>query len=152
MTKLMKLLHPGQAKRVRAILSEREAKAKDLMSSNYMTASKDATVGETLEKIRRSGVEPEAISYIYVINAEGQKLIGVVDLREVLLSTDQATLGEIMVSPAVAAEENDIREDLAEMFAKYHYRMIPVVDEQDHILGVIHYNDIMKDIVTRVKI
>ena len=117
-----------------------------------MTTLKNAKVGEVLEKIRRSGVEPDALSYIYVINAEDQTLVGVVDLRELLLSADHITIGEIMVSPAVVAEENDMREDLAEMFAKYHYRMIPVVDGQDHIQGVIHYNDIMKDLVTRVKV
>jgi magnesium transporter len=152
MTNLMELLSPEQAERVRAILSEREAIARDIMSSKFMTASKDATVGQILEKIRRSGVEPEAISYIYVVNGDNQTLIGVVDLRELLLSADHTPLAEIMVSPPVVAEENDIREDLAEMFAKYHYRMIPVVDDRDHILGVIHYNDIMKDLITRVKI
>jgi magnesium transporter len=152
MTNLMELLKPEQAERVQAILSDREAKAKDIMSSNFMTAHKNAKVGEVLEKIRRSGVEPDAISYIYVISVEDQTLVGVVDLRELLLSSDQMTLGEIMVPPAVVAEENDVREDLAEMFAKYHYRMIPVVDERDRILGVIHFNDIMKDLVTRVKV
>ena len=152
MTNLMELLKPEQAERVQAILSDREAKARDIMSSNFMTAYKNEKVGEILEKIRRSGVEPDAISYIYVVNAEDQTLVGVVDLRELLLSSDQMTLGEIMVPPAVVAEENDVREDLAEMFAKYHYRMIPVVDERDHILGVIHFNDIMKDLVTRVKV
>jgi len=152
MTQLMKLLHPQQARRVRSILSEREAKARDLMSPNYMAATKETKVAEIIEMIRRSSVDPEVISYIYIINSEGQKLVGVVDLREVLLSADNTALGEIMISPAVAAEENDIREDLAEMFAKYHYRMIPVVDEQDHIVGVIHYNDVMKDIVMRVKV
>jgi magnesium transporter len=152
MTNLMELLKPEQTERVQAILSDREAKAKDIMSSNFMTTHKNAKVGEILEKIRRSGVEPDAISYIYVVSAEDQTLVGVVDLRELLLSSDQMTLGEIMVPPAVVAEENDVREDLAEMFAKYHYRMIPVVDERDHILGVIHFNDIMKDLVTRVKV
>ena len=152
MTNLMELLKPEQAERVQAILSDREAKARDIMSSNFMTAYKNEKVGEILEKIRRSGVEPDAISYIYVVNAEDQTLVGVVDLRELLLSSDQMTLGEIMVPPAVVAEENDVREDLAEMFAKYHYRMIPVVDERDHILGVIHFNDIMKDLITRVKV
>jgi len=152
MTNLMELLKPDQAERVQAILSDREAKASDIMSSNFMTAYKNAKVGEFLEKIRRSGVEPDAISYIYVVSAEDQTLAGVVDLRELLLSSDQMTLGEIMVPPAVVAEENDVREDLAEMFAKYHYRMIPVVDERDRILGVIHFNDIMKDLVTRVKV
>ena len=52
----------------------------------------------------------------------------------------------------VAAEADDVRDDLAELFAKYHFRMIPVVDEQDHLLGVIHYKDIMKGLVTRAKI
>jgi len=152
MTNLMELLSKEQAERVQAILSDREGKAKDIMSSNFMTAHKNAKVEEVLEKIRRSGVEPDAISYIYVMSTEDRTLVGVVDLRELLLSSDQMTLGEIMVPPAVVAEENDVREDLAEMFAKYHYRMIPVVDERDRILGVIHFNDIMKDLVTRVKV
>jgi CBS domain-containing protein len=152
MTNLMELLSPEQADRVGAILSEREAKAKDIMSSKFMTTPKEATVGQLLERIRLSDVEREAISYIYVVNTDSQTLVGVVDLRDLLLTANHMTLGEIMVSPVVVAEENDIREDLAEMFAKYHYRMIPVVDERDHILGVIHFNDIMKDLVTRVRV
>jgi len=56
-----------------------------------------------------------------------------------------------MVSPVVTADEDDIQEDLAQVFAKYHYRMIPVVDPQDHLLGVVRYNDIMKGLVTRTK-
>ena len=42
--------------------------------------------------------------------------------------------------------------DLGELFAKYHFRMVPVVDRQDHMLGVVHYNDIMKGLVTRAKV
>jgi CBS domain containing-hemolysin-like protein len=51
----------------------------------------------------------------------------------------------------VTAEEDDLKDDLAEIFAKYHYRMIPVANAQDHILGVIRYKDIMKAFVTRIK-
>jgi Mg/Co/Ni transporter MgtE len=51
---------------------------------------------------------------------------------------------DIMVSPVVAAEEDDVQDDIEEMFEKYRYRMIPVVDSHDAILGVIYYNDIMK--------
>ena len=49
-----------------------------------------------------------------------------------------------MTSPVVTAEEDDLQEDLAQIFTKYHYRMIPVVDAEDRILGVVRYNDIMK--------
>jgi magnesium transporter len=86
------------------------------------------------------------------VNGDGRNLLGVIDLRELILADDQLTLGDIMVAPAVTAEEDDVQEDLAEIFAKYHYRMIPVVDSKDNILGVIRYNDIMKGVETRIKI
>ena len=149
---LMALLTKDQADRVKAILSEREATAKGMMSSDFLTMPKATTVSEALAKIRQSGMEPESISYIYVVGENGQPLLGVIDLRELILATDDVKLGDIMVEPVVTAEEDDVQDDLSEMFAKYHYRMIPVVDSQDNILGVIRYNDIMKGVETRIKI
>jgi magnesium transporter len=149
---LMALLTKDQADRVRAILSEREATAKGMMSSDFLTMAKETTVSEALAKIRQSSMEPESISYIYVVGENGQPLLGVIDLRELILATDDAKLGDIMVAPVVTAEEDDVQDDLSELFAKYHYRMIPVVDSQDNILGVILYNDIMKGVETRIKI
>jgi magnesium transporter len=100
--------------------------------------------------MKSSSYEPGNLSYIYATNEDGV-LVGVVDLRELVLVPDHVTIGEIMTAPVVTAEENDERKDLAEMFAKYHYRMIPVVDGQDKILGTIRYNDVMKGIETRVR-
>jgi magnesium transporter len=142
MTNMMELLGAEQSERVKSVLSEREAKAADIMSANFMTAHKEEKVGQAIERIRHSSTESEALAYIYVVEPEAKTLLGVVDLRELLLSSDTLALGEIMISPVVVAEADDIREDLAEMFAKYHYRMIPVVDEKDRILGVVRHNDI----------
>ncbi len=103
-----------------------------------------------LREIRAEKREHDAISYIYVIGLE-KTLLGVVDLRELVLASDGATLGELMSSPVAAAEADDAREDVAEMFAKYHFRLIPVVDAQDHLLGVLHYKNIMKGLVTRAR-
>jgi magnesium transporter len=151
MTELMELLPEASATRIEAILSEREATAAALLSTDYVKVGKEATVGEILSDIRRSGREPETISYVYVVNGDGGTLVGVVDLREIVLAADATTIGELMAFPVVAAEASDIKEDLAEIFAKYHYRMIPVVDSGDRILGVIRYNDIMKGVETRIK-
>ena len=151
-SELMALLTKDQADRVRAILSEREATAKGMMSSDFLTMVRETTVSEALAKIRQSSLEPESISYLYVVGENGQPLLGVIDLRELILASDDAKLGDIMIEPVVTAEEDDVQDDLSEMFAKYHYRMIPVVDSQDNILGVIRYNDIMKGIETRIKI
>lgn len=151
-SELMALLTKDQADRVRSILSEREATARGMMSSDFLTMARETTVSEALMKIRQSSMEPESISYIYVVGENGQPLLGVIDLRELILAGDDVTLGDVMVEPVVTAEEDDVQDDLSEMFAKYHYRMIPVVDSQDNILGVIRYNDIMKGVETRIKI
>jgi magnesium transporter len=148
---LMVMLPAEDARRVQAIMSEREADARDLMSTDFVGVTRETKVGEIMQSIRRDKREPDAIAYFYVLNAE-KGLAGVVDLRELVLAGDDQTMGDLMSSPVVSAEEDDVREDIAELFAKYHYRMIPVVDHQDHMLGVVHYNDIMKGLVMRAKI
>jgi magnesium transporter len=146
---LIRLLPKEKAERVSVILSEDETTAKSILSSDFITVSVDTKVGDTLRSIRTSSDEPGSLSYIYVTNDD--VLVGVVDLRELVLAQDHVAMSEIMTAPVVTADENDERKDLAEMFAKYHYRMIPVVDGQDHILGTIRYNDVMKGIETRVR-
>jgi len=148
----LELLSAQVAGRVRNILSEREPEADDIMSRDYVAMPKEARVGDVLKDVRTSGREPRSISYIYVINGDSETLVGVVDLRELALAPDVAPLGSIMVSPVVTADKNTGLEDLVEMFAKYHYRMLPVVDGEDHILGVINYNDIMKGVVLQAKL
>ena len=148
-TELMELLSPEDAAKIRAILSEREATAGALMSSEFVAVPPDMKVGPLVEQIRRSGREPDTISYVYVVNRDGRTLVGIVDLRELVLASDDALVSEIMTSPVVSAEEGDLQDDLAELFAKYHYRMIPIVDAQDRMLGVIRYNEIMAGTTTR---
>jgi CBS domain-containing protein/sporulation protein YlmC with PRC-barrel domain len=149
---LLPLLPKEQARRIEAILSQREATAGALMSTTCVTLKKEVTVGEALEQLRSSNFDHDMISYIYVVGEPDRALLGVVDLRELVLASDSTKLGEMMAAPVVAAESDDLREDLEELFAKYHYRMIPVVDRGDHLLGVIHYKDIMKGLIARAAV
>jgi len=150
MVGLMSLLPKKDADRIEAILSERESTAAAIMSTDCVTASATDRVGNVLTLIRKSGRKHEEISYVYVESEADHTLVGVVDLRELVLAGDDAALGSIMTSPVVSAESGDARDDLADLFAKYHYRMIPVVAD-DHLVGVVHYNNIMKGLVTRAK-
>ena len=102
--------------------------------------------------IRESGRDRQDISYCYVLGDDSRSLLGVVDLRELVLAGDQQNLSEIMTAPVVTAEADDIQEDVAEIFAKYHFRMIPVVDAEDHLLGVIRYKDLMTGAETHMKV
>ncbi len=150
MVEMMELLPKKDAARIQSIISDREATARALMTANLVEFPKEAKAGDVLREIRSSQREHDAISYIYVVGID-RLLIGVVDLRDLVLAPDEATLASLMAAPVVAVEADDVREDVAEMFAKYHYRMLPVVDRQDHLLGVLHYKDIMKGLVTRAR-
>jgi magnesium transporter len=147
---MLALLPEERQRRVRALLTEREATAHDFMSLEYLTVTPDLTVAQARAEIRQSGLAYNGISYLYVEGGDG-KLQGAVDARSLLVSEDDARMRDLMDSPAVAAEADDIREDIEAMFAKYHFRMVPVVDPEDRILGVIRFNDIMRGLSSRPK-
>ena len=143
-TELMPLLPEDRAERVRGILSDREVNAAALMSTTrFFAVDKDATVAQVLTTLRSEAPESENIGYLYVLKGPGKTLAGVVDLRDLVLAPETRRMEEIMVADAVAADPEDTRDDLAELFKKYHFRIIPVVDAQDHLVGVIHDDDIL---------
>ena len=142
-TALMQLLPAEEASRVRAILAEREATAGALMSSDFVAVPRTARVGEVLAQLRRSGREPRSISYIYVEGPE-HVLLGVVDVRELVLAPDDAEMATVMTSPVASAEESLPRDELEQLLEKYHFRMLPVVDAKDHLKGVVLYNELVK--------
>jgi magnesium transporter len=149
--KMTELLPRETADRIRAIMSEREVTARALMSTDFVSAVKEAKVGQVLHEIRTSKREHDSIAYVYVIVPDSKVVVGVVDLRELVLAADEMPLSDLMASPVVAAEQDDTREDVAELFARYHFRLLPVVDVHDVILGVIRYKDIMSGLTTRAK-
>jgi CBS domain-containing protein len=150
-TELTELLTPERAKAVTHILSEQETHAGELISGEYLAQPEDAAAGQVLNRIRQSSLDPKHISYIYVIDPIERVLKGVVDLRELVMAKDDMPLRELMISPVVTADQHEGRDTLAEMFEKYQYRMIPVVDAGDHILGVVRHKDVMMNPEIRVR-
>jgi CBS domain-containing protein/uncharacterized protein YrrD len=148
-TEMMGLLPADQAERIRGLLTEREASAQALMATDYLAMSRETPVADALRTIRQNGHNFRDISYIYVVTPPENTLVGVVDLRDLILAADTQALADLMAFPVVTAEEEDVRDDLADLFAKYHFKMIPVVDAKDRLRGVVHYNDIMKGLEAR---
>ena len=75
MTELMGFLPREQAERIRKILSEREVTAVSLLSTDFIEAAKEATVGETLAVIRRPDRDPKTITYVYILNGPEKVLL-----------------------------------------------------------------------------
>lgn len=93
------------------------------------------TVGEALSVIRREGVG-ERIIYFYVINDEGQ-LVGIVPTRRLLISMPSAPVAEIMITDIVTIPHRATVHDACEMFVRHKFFAFPIVDDDNHVQGII---------------
>ena len=141
---MLKLMPREKADRVHGILASDESKAGSLMSGAFVAMPRRTTAAEALGTLRVSGRDKEEIAYVYVVDTPDNVLRGVVDLRELVLAPETATLDDLMASPAVSADVDLVLADLVDMFAKYQFRLLPVVDAHDHLMGVVAYKDIMR--------
>jgi len=142
-TELMELLSGDQREQLQHMLYDHEITAQRFMLPKFLFFPPEASVGETLRAIRGSSLDIEFISYIYVVTGE-MVLKGVVDIRELILASDDTQLKDIMSTSVVSAEETKKIEEVEEIFDKYHFRMIPVVDTHDRLVGTIRANDLIK--------
>ncbi len=149
-SELLALLPKDKAARVKTLLSADDISAAAVMDGEFLAMPRETTVGEALRRIRSAKVDHVAVSYVYITAGPENALAGVVDLRDLVLADDHASLGDIMAAPVVTVTAGMLREELTELFIKYHYRMAPVVDARDVLLGVVHYHDVMKGPAARL--
>ena len=85
----------------------------------------------------------DVVYYLYITDAEG-KLLGVTNLKELLSNEIFTPLEQIMTSRVITAKIDDGPKDLANLFAKYGFRGIPVVDENERIAGVVRFKALLE--------
>lgn len=137
----MDSLDPAIAGTVRDILGEREEGISSLVSHTYLAFPPDITIADAFKLFRKEARDMDVIMYVYIVGEENH-LEGVIDIRELLQAEPIEKLGDIMTKNVIAVEPGDTKDDVEEMFKRYHFRAIPVVDAQDKLMGVIRYKDI----------
>lgn len=139
---ILELLDPENANKVKSILEQQEEKITDYATKEFIKFPPDMPVEKAEDEFRLAAKEKDIIMYLYIVD-ENNRLIGVVDLKELLQANENALLKDIMVDNVVTlAPDNSLREASA-LFQRYGFRAIPVVDPSDEIIGVIPYRDIM---------
>lgn len=144
-TDLLRLLPASRSTRVHALMTNAEVVAGTLMGDRYLAFEPTATVGDVLATLRSTPRDHRNLSYLYIVAPGDKTLLGIVDLRDLVTAALETSLKDLTIAPVVTVSRETLREELAELFAKYRFRMLPVVDAQDHLLGVVRFKDIMKD-------
>lgn len=141
---LLKLMDPAKAAKIGSILREQEARIADFTASRFLKFAPETTVAQARAVLQRVAHEHDndAVMYLYVLDAAGV-LLGIVAMRDLLLSDDATPLSAIMRAKTVRLGPDNTMKEAARLFKRYGFRAIPVVDAGGRMLGVLPYRDIV---------
>jgi CBS domain-containing protein len=131
---------------LRQLVNYEEDTAGGLMTTEYTWIYPHRTAEQTIRKIREIAPEQEFIYYLYVVE-RSDRLLGIVTLRDLLLADPQLTIERIMKTDLVSVHPETEAKEVAALIARYDLLAIPVVDEQDHMLGIVTVDDALDAIM-----
>jgi magnesium transporter len=140
---LLALLDDTTRREVKGLLDYAEDEAGGLMNTRYCRLRADMTVGEAISYLRRDAQAREkTVYYAYVLDPEG-RLLGVVTFRDLIVSSGDKLIKDVMRTEVISAPEDLDQEALSKLFMRHHLLMIPIVDAEGRIKGVVNVNDIV---------
>lgn len=131
-----------ERKLINQFLNYKEDSAGSIMTIEYVALKPQMTVGEALVYIRNNGLDKETIYNCYVLSPN-KKLIGVVSLRELVTADRDVLIEELMSEDLIYVHTDTDQEDVADVFSKYDFSALPVVDTEDRLTGIVTIDDIL---------
>lgn len=133
---------PQMRKEINEILRYPENSAGSIMTTEYVSLRPTMTVGESILRIRRTGVDKETIYTCYV--TLDRTLVGLVSVKDLLLAEDDETpIGDLMETNVISVNTQMDQEEVALMFSKYNFLALPVVDAENRMVGIVTFDDAM---------
>ena len=139
-TELLDAIDEEESRDIRQLLSYPDGSAGSLMTTEFVALPASVTAQQAIEIIREGAADKETIYQAYAVDQNGT-LLGVVSLRDLVISPAKRTVGEIMNPNIVSVPVEDDQEDVARVIAKYDLLALPVVDRHHRIAGIITVDD-----------
>lgn len=140
--KLMNFLPTDYREKIRTLMTFAPETAGSLATVDYISARMIWSVDQALQHVRKVGHEAEIASYVYVIGTHGE-LVGVVSLRELVLAKTGTMLEEIIKGEVISVPADLHQEDVADILSKYDLVAIPVVTQDNRMIGIITVDDLI---------
>lgn len=141
---LVSLLDDKTRREVKGLLHYTKELAENLINPRYVRLRPDMTVDEAVSFLRRDARDrAQTVYYAYVTDAE-ERLLGTVTFRDLLITAGDKTVREVMRTDVVTAPEDSSEEALGRLFSRYNLQMIPIVDAEKRIKGVVTKDDIAR--------
>lgn len=127
---------------INSLLKYPEDSAGSIMTVEFVDLRAYMSVSDAIERIRKIGLDKETINICYVTDAQ-KHLLGIITLREIILADANESIKELMTENAITVHTLDDQEEVAKQFQKYDFAAMPVVDNENRLVGIITVDDVM---------
>src|SRR5215471_14765447 len=139
---VLMLMEAEPAADVRELLEHEERTAGRIMTRNYFAMDEDVTIAEAVSALQKRSEEFEMVFYVYVVDKRDH-IVGVVSLRKLLTTPPSTQLKRVMVHDVISAKTTDDQEKVARLVAEYNLLAIPVVGDEDRLVGIVTVDDVL---------
>ena len=140
--RILKQADPVTRKEINELLKYPDDSAGSIMTTEYVSLRPKMTAQEAIKRIRRTGIDKETIYTCYVSD-ENSRLIGIVTIKSLLLCEDDDVVGDLMETNVISVNTLDDQEIVAQLFNKYNFLALPVVDTENRLVGIVTVDDAM---------
>lgn len=140
--RILRHCDPESRRTINELMKYPEDSAGSIMTTEFVSLTADMTVEDAFKRIRRTGIDKETIYLCYVVN-DSRVLTGLVSVRTLLLHDEDDIISDIMESSIVCIQTLDDQETVSQMFNKYDFIAMPVVDQEHRLVGIITVDDAM---------
>lgn len=127
-------------KQINELLKYPEDSAGSIMTTEFIILRPDMTAEMAIKRIRRTGVDKETIYTCYVTDNNG-RLIGISTVKDLLLADDDDLVKDLMEENVISVNTLDDQEQVAQMFSNYNFLALPVVDNENRLVGIVTIDD-----------
>ncbi len=140
-TRLLELMKEEESRELEALMEYPENTAGALMTPEVFYLNEDYTAEEAIRLIREN-IETEMVFYLYVVD-ERRHLVGVISLRQLIVVAPKTKLKHIMTEKVISVFPETDQEEVGRYIARYNFLALPVVDEENKLLGIVTVDDII---------
>ncbi len=138
--RILKSVTSEHRKEINRFLKYDEDSAGGLMTSEFISIRSHMTVSEAVSYIRKIGIDKETVYVIYVVD-KSKHLLGIIELRDLLFADEDSVIGDIMDSAVIFGITSDDKEAVANLISKYDLLVLPIVDSEERLVGIVTVDD-----------
>ena len=138
---ILELLQKEEKKEVEEIMGYPEDSAGSMMSTDVFTLHKNTIARNAIQSLQdQEGAE--MVFYLYVTD-DDDRLVGVISLRDLVTTHPDKTLDNIMIKNVISVQPETDQEEVAKIVSRYNYLAVPVIDLEEHMLGIVTVDDVV---------